>query len=307
MLYQTGRYPEAIESLRRALAIQPDSDDSHRLLGRVLIASGDVDRGLAELQKAIDLRPYWNNYYIHGYMLYSTGRYREAVDSLTKATELQPTFSDGFQMLGTTYHMMGDLQQAIGNYEHAARLGPNSGAYANLALAYYTAGHYEQARDAYLEAIKRDERKASLRRDLGDVYVRLGRNAEARAAYEKAIALSQDDVSVNPRNGGAVALIALCEAKLGRRDAAERHAAEAVVLAPSNRDVRVFTAKAYSALRDREAGLAALEAAIALGYEPKRAREDDELRALREEAGFEAAIGAGVTARSRSSGKGAIR
>jgi serine/threonine-protein kinase len=307
MQFQTGRYQEAFDSLQRALAIQPDSDDSHRLLGRVLVARGDVDGGLAELRKAIELRPSWNNYYALGYFQYTTGRYREAIDALIKTTELQPTFSGAYQMLGTTYHMLGDLPQAIGNYEHAARLGPNAGAYANLALAYYTAGQYEQSRDAYQEAIKRDERKATLRRDLGDVYTRLGHAADARAMYEKAIALAQDDLKVNPRDGKAVALIAVCEAKIGQRAAAERHAAEADVLAPGDRDVRLIVAKAYSVLRNRPAGLSALQAAITLGYEPKMAREDDELAVLREGPEFEKAIAAGMTARNQSAAKGATR
>jgi len=307
MQFQTGRYQEAMESLRRGLAIQPDSDDSHRLLGRVMVARGDVDGGLAEIRKAIELRPYWNNYYILGYVLYTTGRYRDAIDALTKTTELQPTFSNAYQMLGTTYHMLGDLPQAIGNYEHAARLGPNAGAYANLALAYYTAARYEQARDAYLEAITRDERKASLRRDLGDVYTRLGRAADARAMYEKAIALAQDDLKVNPRDARAVALIALCEAKTGQRAPAERHAAEAAVLTPGDRDVRILVAKAYNVLRDRPAGLSALQSAIALGFEPKMAREDDELAVLRDGPEFEKAIAAGLAARSQTADKGAAR
>ncbi|HMF28318.1 MAG TPA: tetratricopeptide repeat protein, partial [Candidatus Cybelea sp.] len=307
MQYQTGRYQEAMASLRRALAIRPDNDDAHRLLGRVMVATGDVDGGLAEVRRAIELRPYWNNYYILGYVLYTTGRYREAIAALTKTTELQPTFSNAFQMLGTTYHMLGDLPQAIGNYEHAARLGPNAGAYANLAMAYYSAGHYDQARDSYLDAIKKDERKASLRRDLGDVYTRLGRDAEARAMYEKAIQLAQDDLKVNPRNANAVALIALCEAKIGRREAAARHAAEAAVLAPGDRDVRIFLAKVYNAIGDRKAGLTALQTAVMLGFEPTAARGDDELAALRDDARFETAISAGVAARSRSGSKGATR
>src|SRR5262249_41162445 len=182
MQFQTGRYADAIRSLRRSLAIQPEADETHRLLGRVIAATGDVEGALAELRRAIELRADWSSYNTLGYVLYSNSRYREALDAYKKAVDLQPTVADTHQMLGATYHMLGDISQAIGNYEHAARLGSNANAFANLALAYYTAKRYDEARDAYLEAIKRNERKASLRRDLGDVYVRLGRDREARAA-----------------------------------------------------------------------------------------------------------------------------
>ena len=306
MQFLTGRYPDAVRSLQRSLALQPDDDETHRLFGRVLAASGDVEGALAELRRAIDLRPDWNSYYTLGVVLYSHSRYRDALTALQKATELQPTSSDAYLMLGTTYHAIGDLPQAIGNYEHAARLGSNAIAYANLALAYYTAKRYTEARDAYLEAIKRNERKASLRRDLGDVYVRLGRDREARAAYQKAIELAREDLTVNPRDALSVVLIALCEAKIGHRAEAERQAAEAVALEPANRDVRIRVTKVYATLGDRASALDALRNAVALGWEPALVRADDELDSLRALPEFESTIAAGVAARSPAN-KGAAR
>jgi tetratricopeptide (TPR) repeat protein len=116
----------------------------HNAGSRSRVSPSPFDSGIAELRRAIALQPDWNSYYNLGYVLYAVNRYREAIDAFTKTAELQPTFADAFQMLGTTYHMLGDSAQAIGNYEHAARLGPNANAYANLALAYYTAKRYGQ-------------------------------------------------------------------------------------------------------------------------------------------------------------------
>jgi tetratricopeptide (TPR) repeat protein/predicted Ser/Thr protein kinase len=304
MQFQTGHHEEAVRSLRRALQLQPDSDETHSLLGRVLGSSGDVEAALSELRQAIALRPYWNNYFSLGLVSYTNGRYRDAIDAFQKTTELQPTYSPAYQMLGTTYHMLGDLPQAIGNYEHAARLGPNPAAYANLALAYYTVKRYDEARVAYLEAIRLAPTKAGLRRDLADVYTRLGRERDARAMYEQAISLAQQDLKVNSRDAIAVALIAICEAKIGRRGEAERHAAEAITLAPNSFDVRIRVGKVYAALNDRAAALNAVRTAVALGYEPKMLRDDDEFGSLRSDPEFEQSIAAGLTARSS---KGASR
>jgi serine/threonine-protein kinase len=280
MQSQTGHYEEAAASLRQALALQPDSDETHRLLGRVLATIGDRETAIGELKLAIALRPFWNNYYSLGSVLYATGDYAGALEALKKTTELQPTFADAYQMLGTTYHMTGNLPSAIGHYEHAVRLGANAAAYANLGLAYYTAKRYEQARQTYIEAIARQPRRASLHKSLGDVYVRLGRTPEAHQLYAYAIVLARDDLHINPRDALAVVLIGNCEAKLGHRDEAERHAAEATMLAPTNRDVWIRTAKLYATLGERAPALRAVKMAVALGYEPNMIEGDDELQSL---------------------------
>ena len=115
MQYRTGQYESAVASLRRAIELQPDADDPHRLLGLVLAAKGDVDAAVVELHRAIDMLPRWNNYMSLGYALHTAGRYNDAIDALRKAIELQPSNSEAYQLLGTTYHMIGDLPQAIGN------------------------------------------------------------------------------------------------------------------------------------------------------------------------------------------------
>ncbi|OLB63420.1 MAG: hypothetical protein AUI11_01530 [Acidobacteria bacterium 13_2_20CM_2_66_4] len=304
MQYRTGQYESAVASLRRAIELQPDADEPHRLLGLVLAAKGDVDAAVVELHRAIDMLPRWNNYMSLGYALHTAGRYNDAIDALRRAIELQPSNSEAYQLLGTTYHMIGDLPQAIGNYEHAARLAPNAYAYGNLALAYYTARRFDEARDAYLEGIKFDPNNASLHRDLADVYQRLGRAGDARAMYDRTIALAQEQLKVNPRNALSVVLIAICEESTGRRAQAERHATEAIALDPTNRGVRLRAAKVYAELGDRSAAIDAVRAAVALGYELAIIRSDDELAMLRG-ADLERALAAGLTDRKTKGVRGA--
>jgi tetratricopeptide (TPR) repeat protein len=91
------------------------------------------------------------------------------------------------RMIRASYHLLGRMDQAIGNYEHAARLGGDAYAYAQLGFAYYAARRYDDALDAYKKALDRDPRSAANNRNIGDVYTRLGRGREARAAYLEAI------------------------------------------------------------------------------------------------------------------------
>jgi hypothetical protein len=81
----------------------------------------------------------------------------------------------------------------------------------------------------------------------------------------------------------------LCEAKLGQKDAAERHAAEAVALAraPNNREALQRSAEVHALLNEPEAALKDLEGAVASGFLPRMARTEDELASLRKLPRFE--------------------
>jgi tetratricopeptide (TPR) repeat protein/TolB-like protein len=296
MYQQTGRYEEAITALRRAIDIQPDSDESHGLLARVLSAKGDYRAAAEEAQRAVDVRANWNNYFTQGRVEYAAGHLDKALTAFRRTTELNPTFAGGFQMLGASYQMQGDLESAIGNYEHSIRLAPNAPAYSNLAIAYLRAKRYPEAIAAFTEALKRDPQQPSRYRNLADAYKGAGRIGDARDHYAKALALAHEQLTVNPRDVITIALVALCEANLGQRMEAERHAAEAAALAATNAELRFRLTKVYAVLSERSAAFATLRAAVAAGYEPTAAREDEELAPLRGSE-FDAAIAAGLAAR----------
>jgi hypothetical protein len=88
-------------------------------------------------------------------------------------------------------------------------------------------------------------------------------------------------VKVNARDFRTIGQIALCEAKLGRKVSAERHAAEARALGPTDRETLQRSAEVHAHLGNTAAAMKDLDAAIARGYPRQEARENDELVALR--------------------------
>jgi tetratricopeptide (TPR) repeat protein len=291
MRLRTGQTEQAVRAIQQALALQPDSDDAHRLLGRIYITQQRYEDAKEELRQAIRIRPAdWLNSYYLGYASFQQGKYEEALDVFRRTTELQPTAPNVYMMLGTTYQMLGDTQQAIGNYEHSVRLGPNANAYANLAFAYFQAERYQDAIGAYEAALEREPSRASLHRDLADILQHVGRTRDARARYQEAIELARHDLSVNPADADGVGLIALCEARLGRRLDAERHAAEAVALMPGSGNVLFRTAQVYALLGQREAALNALRSAIAHGARTRAPGEAEELISLKGTPEYDAVV-----------------
>jgi tetratricopeptide (TPR) repeat protein len=129
-------------------------------------------------------------------------------------------------------------------------------------------------------------------RNIGDVYARLGRAAEAHHSYEGAIAAAAERLKINPSDAGTIALVALCEAKIGRTGAAERHAAEALALAPKDRNVLVKNAEVYTRLKRDDRALQYVRDAVALGYDAASARRNHEFATLKNHPGFEPALAA---------------
>jgi serine/threonine-protein kinase len=282
-LRNAGGDPEgAIASLRTAITLQPTFAEAHTLLGRILFDRGQVDEGIEEVRHAISLRPdAYTSHYALAFMFYSRGRNEEAIEHLKRVTELQPSYTPAYTLLGAAHQRLGHVDAAIGYYEHATRVGPSAAGWSNLGLLLYESGRIRESLEPFLKAVSLDANSPSLRRNAGDAYARLGDRARAQEMYEAAIALATQQLNANRRDFQAISLIAVCEAKLGRVDAAVRHAAEAVVLAPDNRDV-LYRHAVVLALVDRpDAAVAALERAMNRGVEPRMANADDDLASLR--------------------------
>ena len=287
MQLRTGDVTAAETSFRKALQLQPDFEAAQRGLAQALSGSGRVDEAEAVMQAAIAFSRSWNNFFVLGSIDYRAGRYKSAADAFALATQATPNNAAAYTNLGTTQYILGDLEQAVGNFEHAVRLGPTRAAYANLALAYYDAGRYDDALHSYEQALERDPRSVDTHRNIGDVEHRMGRTAAARAEYEQAVALGNDLLRVNPRDVHTIGLVALSEAKLGRRADAERHAAEAVAVDSSNREAWQRSAEVHALLNQTDAAIRDLEIAVARGFEPRMARREEEFAALRKDVRFE--------------------
>ena len=277
----TGRQEDALVSLRRASQLQPDDDEPHRQLALVLAGRGQVDAAIAAAREAIALRPRsWTAHNTLGLIYYDAARYPEAVAEFRRVTEIEPGGARGYLMLGAALHKNGDVQQAIGNYEHAVRLSPNASAYSNLAFTYYQSGRIDDAIGAFQAAVNADPSRAVLRRNLGDALLKARRAAAARDAYAQCVELGNRQLRANTRDPGVIALIALCEAKLGRRGDAERHGAEAIALAPGDREVVYKNAAIAALFNDRARAINLVKDALKLGYQPQLVREDDDFARL---------------------------
>jgi serine/threonine-protein kinase len=293
VLYEgKGKKAEAIEAMRKAVELQPANDEAHGLLGRWLAEQGRRDEGIAELKKAIELRPnYWGHHYELAIVNFDAGRYADAAALCRRVIELQPDSSRGFLMLGTVYYASGDNQQAIAEFRKALALGPDAAVYTNLGAALFAEQRLPEAAQAFEEAARLSPKSPSKQRNLGDVYERLGQPQKSRQARLRAIELCRELLRTDPRDARTLSMMAVDEAKLGRRAEAERHAQEAVAISPQMSDI-VYRQAVVLALAGRAGeSVVVLEQALTRGFSRARARNDDDLKLLRGRPEFQKLIG----------------
>jgi serine/threonine-protein kinase len=290
-LTRGGRNAEAVQELQRALAVEPNHDEARRYLGRSLAALGRVDEAVAEWRKALALRP--NNWQVlsdMGLALYQAARYDDAEAAYQQLIELRPDNVIGYQMLGTVNQVRGRNDEALAFYEKAIAISPVPQALSNMGALYHRRGDYGRAVDAYRRALEQRPNAAATHRNLGDSLQRLGRSAEARAAYRRAVELAEAARVVNPTDMLNMASLAVYLQKSGDGAAASRRLDEALRRAPSDPQVQYRAALVHVLAGRTDAALAALRRAIELGYSRADAANDDEFQGLRKDARFLALV-----------------
>lgn len=278
---QTGRVAEAVNELRAIVGQSPDNDEAHARLGSALNRMNRPDEALAEYQSAVALRPqYWRHHQAIGNFFYTQRRLPEAVAAFSRVIEIRSDDATTFALRGAAYHAMGDRARARADYERSISLRPNAATYSNMGLLAYEDGRHEDAVRAFSAAIALAPKIAAFHRNLGDAYLRLRRDANARAEYLAAVALAEDALRVDPNEPVALTQLAIYEAKVGRVAEARRHADEAVARNNTNPDVLYRRGVALALVGDTDAAIAALSGAVTRGYSVESLRKDDDLGTL---------------------------
>ena len=284
----TGRSDLALAELDHAEKANP-SDEVHRLRGQILFDLNRRDEAYASFDRAVAAGPgFFQNHLTKGIAALRGGRFEEARLALVEADRLQPDSPQTLEMLAVAYQNLGDLDRARAHFERSIAITPTARACSNLGTLYYQMGQVDLAVERFRQAADLQQNSAQIRRNLGDAYAKVGRDADARAAYERALQLAEEAVEVNPRDTVHLGLRALCEAKLGRVDEARAHVGEALAVDDADNAVLFRAAAVHALAGDTDAALGYLERALDAGYSRALARADEDLASLRGTTRFQA-------------------
>ena len=115
----------------------------------------------------------------------------KAVESFSKAIDLDPGFTQAYAALGAAYDKRGQYDKAIDSCNEALEIDPiNATAYNNRGIAFRNKGQHDKAIADYDKALEIDPNFAESYNGRGNVYVSTGEYDKAIADYNKALEIN---------------------------------------------------------------------------------------------------------------------
>ncbi len=173
--------PQSKAYAKRAIAIDAQLAEPHATLGSINDYSWQWDEAEKEFKRAIELNPsYPTTYHWYSIHLKNVGRNDEAATMIKRAQELDPLSSVIAVNISRMYHLQNNYDASIENSLKTIDLDPNfAPAYEYLALSYLKLGRNAEAIVAAEKAVDLSKRAGIALGDLGYVYATVGKRAEA--------------------------------------------------------------------------------------------------------------------------------
>jgi Flp pilus assembly protein TadD len=182
------KYPEAIETYKIAIRLDPNYAPAFGGLGDAYLNSGNSQQAEVAYKEQVRLAPNdADAQYDLGYFYNAMGRHGEAFGPLVKATSLDPTFAEAFYGIGYAYSRGTEFEKAIGFYRGALKNKPDyADAYYGLGEAYARMGKADLASEQLKKLNTIDPKLArKLEKEMASALA--AADAERRAASSESV------------------------------------------------------------------------------------------------------------------------
>ncbi len=191
-LLRAGRPADAIAPLRDAALLEPSNAIIHHDLGLACLEVGRVPDAVTALQRAVASDPrYADAYFRLGIALEKMGNISRAIVAYDCATRLLPSLTEAWFRAGALVSELGHRNEAIGCFRRAAATGGKT-RFGRLgkARALLIENRNQEGEKVLRETLVADPRNAMAYDLLGNLLSDFGRFGEARACFERAIAIA---------------------------------------------------------------------------------------------------------------------
>jgi tetratricopeptide (TPR) repeat protein len=188
---EAGDYAAALQNLREAALLSPDSARAHDLLGVALAAVGRLQPAIEAGEKAIRLDPQlagaWNNL---GTLYSARGDHERALEATRQALRLAPDFAEAHNNLGKVHFDRGKLDEALASFERAMELRPSYlEAMQNRGLVLGELGRFQEATEAFSQALALEPKLAPAHLGRAKALLAQGDRPGAAAALTVAVGI----------------------------------------------------------------------------------------------------------------------
>ena len=296
VLKGTGQYAMAASAFAKASDLDPTSDDA--LVGTASLYErlGKPKQAEDVYRRAIVLRPqYWRNYNLLGAFYTNQSEYSKATEMFAKVIALAPDSFRGYSNLAAIYILEGRYNDATNALEKSIAIRKTGGALSNLGTAYFHLRRFDEAAQAYKEAIDFDQNNYSLWGNLAAAYYYGGHESDSKVPYSNAINLASERLAVNSMDAPVLADRAAYYSMLGNKAEALRDLKLALRLAPKDPEVLFGAAQVYDQFGDEKVAMDWIRRAVHAGCSRAEIRDSPAMDKLRNDPEFQRVLSTSVT------------
>ena len=122
----TGENEKAVEQLSKAIELDPNREEIYYELSIIYQKAGQTKKAINELDKAIERAPnYEYAHYRLGMLYLETHQTEQAIEAFVTALGISPLSADTHFFLGQAYEEQRDYESALREYEEALRFVPD--------------------------------------------------------------------------------------------------------------------------------------------------------------------------------------
>lgn len=243
VLFQSGRFDEAIAECQKALKIKPDLAAAHNNLGVALIRSKQgggtalrqksIDEAIGHYRAALQIKPDFMQARSNlGNALLQKGQVDEAIAQFQKALEVDAQYAEAEFSLGKAFWQKREVNEAIAHYQKAVEISPD------YAEARYSLGNSFVAEGKYSEAIANYEGAVRIRPDYFEAHYNLGCLLATVGNTSDALNELNEAVRINGDSAKAHCTLGSLLARMGHREEAVAHLTEALRIEPDYNDAK---------------------------------------------------------------------
>jgi clan AA aspartic protease (TIGR02281 family) len=151
---------------------------------------GKPELAIGEWDKVLEKQPdYAWGYYRRGWFKELSGLYEGAIEDLSIAIVLEPTYTYSYSSRGDVYMKIGKRDLAAADFNKIIEIEDSPEKYECIQYAYQGLGQYDKAMEVMDKIIERDTTDAGSYYDAACVYCRMGKTREALDFFAKSLEL----------------------------------------------------------------------------------------------------------------------